>query len=386
MREARAVKPGEDTARGALDRQSGMPNPRFRSLAAGLLLALCAAQPGALAQTLSFPALPGLPKPAAAPASAAASAATGAAADDALRARLKQDLDDTRGLSAALSGGTGGNVVPPGITDEEVALAGRRLVGWIFALEGQLRSLDGLVRAQADKDDAVAANAAWTGFPDKPPYSILRAEDLAQQVDALKARVEAANVSRNVGGRELEVMQQDMKRSAEAQRRAEETARARPDDPAAAWRARAAGWSASAVAASTAAILRDKELSDAKAEVDTERLRLLERQLKTVNENLSFTEADLQQVRRNEQAREARLDKAAAAAQTLADQRSREAATAERALQALRTAVPAPTPARLDAAEAQMRALNAAVDTARRQSESLAAQSPQSNPKADAWE
>ena len=33
----------------------------------------------------------------------------------------------------------------------------------------------------------------------------------------------------------------------EAQRRAEEAARARPDDPAAAWRARAAGWSASTV-------------------------------------------------------------------------------------------------------------------------------------------
>ena len=363
-----------------------MPNPGFRSRAAALLLALCTAASGALAQTLSFPALPGLPKSATAPASAAASAPTGAEADETLRARLKQDLEDARGLSAALAGGTGSGAVPPGITDEEVALADRRLGGWIFALEGQLRSLDGLQRAQSDKDEAVAANAAWTGFSDKPPYSILRAEDLAQQVDALKARIEATNASRSVSGRELEILQQDMKRTGEAQRRAEEAARARPDDPAAAWRARAAGWSASTVAAGAAAILRDKELTDAKSEIDTERLRLLGRQLKAVNQNLSFTEADVQEVRRSEQARQARLDKAAAAAQTLADQRSREAAAAERSLQALRAAVPATAPTRLDAAEAQLRALNAAVDTARRQSESLAAQSRLSTAKADMWQ
>jgi len=363
-----------------------MPIPRFRHAAACLvLLALALGPLHAAGQTLSWPALPGLPKPpaAAAPASAAASEPASAASDEALRARLQQDLEDARTLSAALAGGA---AVPPGVSDDEVAVASRKLSQWIFALEGQLRALDGIARARVEKEEATAANAAWTGFPDKPPYSILRAEELGQQVDALTARIQAAGASQTVSGREFERLQQDIQRSAEAQRRAEEAARARPADLVAAWRARAAAWTANGAGATAAAVARAKELSDISVEADTQRLRLLERQLQTVQAHISFTEADLQQVRRTEQGRQARLDKAAAAARALADNRTREAGAAERALQALRVATPPAAPARLDAAESQLRALNAAVDTARRDSEVQAALSSLSSTMVEMWQ
>ncbi|HEX6017453.1 MAG TPA: mechanosensitive ion channel domain-containing protein [Burkholderiaceae bacterium] len=113
---------------------------------------------------------------------------------------------------------------------------------------------------------------------------------------------------------------------------------------------------------------------------------MLQRQLQTVKDRMTFTEADLEQIGRSEQARQARFDKAAAAAQTAADQRTREAAAAERALQALRVAVPAASPARLNAAEAQLRALSAAVDTARRESETQAALSRLSAAMVEMWQ
>ncbi len=351
-----------------------------------VLMVLAAGPLCAVGQTLRLPALPGLPKPAAAAASATTEAPTGAAAEDTLRSRLQRDLEDARNLSAALLSGSGAVVAPPGIADYEVALAGRRLGAWIYSLEGQLRSLDGIARARADKVEAAAANAAWLGFPDKPPYSILRAEELAQQVDALKARIEAAGATQAVSAREFDQLQKDAQRGAEAARRAQEDVRTHPGDTAAEWRARAAGWAASAVAATAAAIVRDREMTEARAEADKERLLLLERQLQTVKDRMTFTEADLQQVGRSEQARQARFDKAAAAAQTAADQRSREAAAAERALQALRVAVTAVSPARLDAAEAQLRALNAAVDTALRETETMAALSRLSAAVVDMWQ
>lgn len=351
-----------------------------RAAARLLLLAAAFGLPAAHGQGALLSALPGMPK-ASAPTAASATAPT---ADDGRLERLNKQLEEARSLGAGMA--ADGVAVPPGITDEEVGHATRRLAQWSLSIDRELRAIAGINEARADRSEAIAADAAWTGFAEKPPYSILRADELAQQSDTLSRRIEAAETTRSLNARELERLQQDLLRANQSLRSAEERARADTADAALQWRARATRWHQQAVDATAAAIARDGELAAARSEADKARLALVERQRQAVKARVAFTQADLQRVRQEQQARQARIEKAAAAAQALADHKSRELAAATRALQALRTAEPAPIPARLEAAEAQLQALAAATDTARRETEILTLLGGLAASTADVWQ
>ena len=101
-------------------------------------------------------------------------------------------------------------------------------------------------------------------------------------------------------------------------------------------------------------------------------MNLLVRKLDAVAGQVSFSADDLAQVRRIEQTRQARLEKEAAQAAVAVEQRARELDAASRALQQLRAGPPAASQDQLDVAEARVRSLRIALETARRDVETLA--------------
>jgi small-conductance mechanosensitive channel len=350
-----------------------------RGLGGIFLLVLLLGTNPAHGQPSAWPALPGLSRAAAPSAPASATSAASATVDAAVaeaqdRTRLAVELDTVQRLADQFGGGSGDAAVPPGVAPEEVALAVRKLDQWTSAIEGQTRSLAGSGAARAELAAAQAENSAWVGLAGKPPYSILQFDEWARDAEAHQAKIDALRAAAVVAERELVRQREAARQSGEAQRRAEEAARAAkgPELGAAEWRARAASWAASADGATLAAVTRERQWSLAKAAVEQEQLNLLQRKLNAARGQLSFSAEDLAQVRRVEQTRQARLDKESEKAQKAADQHARDAEAATLALQQLRAV--ADTPAdRLDAAEAQVRALRAATETARREVETLSA-------------
>ena len=222
----------------------------------------------------------------------------------------------------------------PGIADYEIALASRRLGAWIYSLEGQLRSLDGIARARADRTKRRLQCRCWLGFPDKPPYSILRAEELAHQVDALKARVEAAGATQAVSAREFDQLQKDVPAGRRAKRRAEGRCappgrcRCRVARP----RSRLGGQRRGRHHCSDRA---RPQVTEARAEVDKAALAAAGAAIANGEgpHDLHRGRPATGWPRASRRAR--RGSTRAAAAQAAADLRTREAAAAERALQAL---------------------------------------------------
>jgi len=144
-----------------------------------LAILACLATVHAAAQVPGLPAgiLPGTAPPkAAAPAAeapAAKQAAASAESPEAVRARIERQLSEARAAREA--------VVPPpeGIGPAEIARQRDALDVIVYGTEGQLRTLALLQKARAQLDAARAAERAWQGFAEPPPYSV-------RKVDALR--------------------------------------------------------------------------------------------------------------------------------------------------------------------------------------------------------
>ena len=361
----------------------------FASLAAGLapftragaaccvLVSVLLAPLVATGQTSSLPSIPGLPKlGGASPAASAASGAASAAApltDAQERERLVSELADVRRWTDQLSDAGTAAVTPPGITPDELAQVQRKLGRWASAIEGQLRSMAGIESARAELAASQAVNSAWNGPGGKPPYSILMVDDWARDAEVRRTKIASMQAANAVTERELVRMRESAKLAGSAVRRTEEAVRSAGDieAPAAAWRAQAAKWAAASEGATLAAIASDRQWTLDKLAVEQAQLALLMRKLNAVAGQVRFSAEDLAQVRRIEQTRQARLERDSVQASATVEQRAREFDAATRALQQLRTGQPAPSQDQLDIGEARLRASRIALETARRDVETL---------------
>jgi small-conductance mechanosensitive channel len=335
-----------------------------RAASAALALGAGLATPVA-AQDLG--AVLGLARPAAA--DVAAASASPATDDTALRAKLTQELEVAR----KLLGKTGSmSWAPAGVGEAEFALVVRKLQQWVHALEVQIRAIEGLKSSTQDLSQAETAGAADIASLQREAHiSILRVEEIAQEVHALEGRIAAASALQQMNTQALKPVQDEMERDLQTQRRAEDTARNQPDDALTQWRAQAAGWMARSSGASVASMLAEHTFDLSKAELDRARLKVLTVKLQLARAHKSFTQDDLEHIKNTSALRQAQLEKAATAASKAQQQNARSAALAEKALQALREATPPSTQASLELAQAELDALNAAVETARLNSEML---------------
>jgi len=301
------------------------------------------------------------------------------------KARIAEQYEAARDLRDRLGDETA-NGVPDGIGSEEIGAARRALGQVILSVEGEQRTQRDLANARKERADAETANRQWTGFAEKPPYSMLMVEDLREAVETLRTKIAALATSQAIATAEAERSQNDLKRAEAALRQAREAAAGATAEqaPVANWRAEMAQWVVRGTAASAVTIQRLVEVTGEQALAQKELLKLAERKLEAALKHLAFTADDVERVRAIERGRLARLEKEQAAVVQRALQASRERAEAARALDALR-ANPATTPARTATAEARLRAADAAVVSARLETDVLDALAGLSRITPDLW-
>jgi potassium efflux system protein len=356
MNDASAAPSGRRIARPTIPRVFASP---CRALLAAALLA-CATSVGAQ--------IPGLPSLTGDAKGREAKEAAPPETPEQAKARIAEQYEAARELRDRL-GNENAAGVPEGIGSEEIGAARRALGQVILSVEGEQRALRDLADARKERADAEIANSQWTGFAEKPPYSMLMVEDLREAVETLRTKIAALATSEAIATAEAERSQNDLKRAEAALRQAREAAANATAEqaPVANWRAEMAQWVVRGTAASALTIRRLVEVTGEQALAQKELLKLAERKLEAALKQVAFTADDVERVRSIERGRLARLEKEQAAVVQRAVQASRERAEAARALDALR-ADPATPPARTATAEARLRAADAAVVSARLES------------------
>ena len=107
-------------------------------------------------------------------------------AEDA-RSRTVQWDQEARETLARLDAPGAAAALPEGISTEELDNRRRDLEQMVLATTRTLKNFSVVEEARKALDASRANEAAWTGFKQKPPYSLLLIDDLLNERDALNA-------------------------------------------------------------------------------------------------------------------------------------------------------------------------------------------------------
>lgn len=217
-----------------------------------------------------------------------------------VRARFDQWLKESREDLARIDAEGASNALPPGISQAEVDDRRQDLEQIILTIPRLLKNLDSDAEVKKAIEAAKNTNAAWTGFPEKPPYPILMVDELLNERDAIRAKLSSHESSLlNYEGL-LAGAVAEMKSAEDAVSSAILAVRdsAVAADGAAKWRLETARIR-SRLFASRAALLKSASENlqgwTAAAKFD---LALIERKVVLAQSNASFDEADLERIGR----------------------------------------------------------------------------------------
>ena len=148
---------------------------------------LAATGTSALAQ---IPAIPGLTPPSTKP--APPSTDTAKPGDEAAEARLRDRLSAARADLARLdSPGGFRSGAPLGTPDAELEERRNIARDLVRAYESQLQARVRLVEAKKHRAEVEAADRDWSGFEEKPPYSVLLVEALRTEAASAESKLKA---------------------------------------------------------------------------------------------------------------------------------------------------------------------------------------------------
>ncbi len=210
------------------------------------------------------------------------------------RARLEQWLKDAHDTLTRLENPT----LPADIGKEEIENRRHDLERMVMAVTRSLKSLAGVADARKGLEDARAADAAWSGFKERPPYSLLMIDELLNERDAIKANLSSyeaslANYERLLAG----LMTEAKAAEGSIGNAIIAVKKARDDEaPSAKWRLEAARETSRMLAARaeldqySCAGLKDRI---AAARID---LALIERKVALAQKDSRFNEEDLEKV------------------------------------------------------------------------------------------
>ncbi|QJD31376.1 mechanosensitive ion channel [Methylococcus geothermalis] len=309
---------------------------------------------------LAMPAVPGSnaqveasPSPAAMPAPAE------------LRPEIQRKLEDATVLRDQLAGEENAREFTP----EDKALALRQSDLLVYIYQAELETLSEQEAAIRTRDEAEAREAAWSGFDQPPPYSVLLLDDLQDALDAARTKTAAFESAQVQLQRDALRFEADAKQEKAAARLAAETAE----------RARTPEDAAKAKSNQALAQLRERvtdnrlawtglELTLAKTRLETSKSEaaLLQRQIAKARGHSSFTLRDLESVQERLRQYQQPLEREQQSVLADHDRWSKEREAAARALQQAKAGadVAKPTPD-LDALAARLRAADAWLQTLR---------------------
>lgn len=105
------------------------------------------------------------------------------------RKRIEQWQKEGREALARLDAPNGAAVAPPGITSAEIEERRRDLEQLVLITTNALRDFGTADQARKSYEKARAEEAAWTGFRETAPFSILLLDDLQNERDAILAKL-----------------------------------------------------------------------------------------------------------------------------------------------------------------------------------------------------
>lgn len=225
------------------------------------------------------------------------------------KTRLQTWLKEARAALARFEEPNAETQLPEGIQPPALAERRRDLDQTVRTLNRSLSLLEDIPNAEAAVKEAEAARSQWSGFAEKPPYSILKLDDLVNQRDATREKHATFQSSLSIFSKSLDGIDKETKATEEATRQALDLAGKEPENEAAKWRLEAVRAKARLLSARALFVRANIELLTHQAAASTAQLALIERQVSSVQKSARITDADLATVRKAADDRRAGLRK-----------------------------------------------------------------------------
>jgi small-conductance mechanosensitive channel len=288
------------------------------------------------------------------------------------RKRLKQWHQEATDALARLEAAGAGAALPAGITSADMESRRSDLEQLELSATRSIKNLDSILEARKALEQARAEEASWSGFKEDPPYSLLMIDELLNERDAIKAKLDSyesslANYERILTG--IMVETKTAEEAVNTMIAAVQNAGADQAD-AAKWRLESARIRARMLVARGGLLQSGREtLRDQIAAAKSE-IALLDRKVRAARTNSSFSEEDLAKLTKISAERKTAIQKEAAAASKRLKTATAARIQAQSALDALAaTADPGKPPEglelakfRVDVADSRVESLQSLVE------------------------
>ena len=217
----------------------------------------------------------------------------------------------TRELAEAEAALTSGPAAPAGISAAEIAERRHLLDSLVTKLQLLLSAISDLEEAQKSRKALEEKAAGWSGFPEKPPYSILKYDELNDATANARLRITGIESSRQILQQVAQRQQEGLKKL-EAQQRQSDEAVARETSisgrEVAAWRRDLADLRRQSAITAAAWAVKRAEVSDERLSMAKVELSLLERQKLVMRPLVRFNKTELELINERIKADRSRLD------------------------------------------------------------------------------
>lgn len=288
-----------------------------------------------------------------------------------IKARLREWQKEARGALARLEEPTVEAQLPEGITPAALADRRRDLDQIVRTITRTISLLDDLPEAREAAKAAEAAASNWNGFDEKPPYSVLKLDDLLNQRASLKEKEATYKSSQTIFNKSFDGIDEETRIVENAMRLATDAIGKADANEAAKWRLEAARVKSRFLSVRAFFVRTNIELLQAQTTTISTQLSLLDKQIAIVRKQVVFSDEDLASIKK------ASADRLAALGGEikLIQQRLKEASSArtraKTAFDALTATEPPPQQADLALAAAKLSTAESRLETLQFISDSL---------------
>jgi potassium efflux system protein len=219
-------------------------------------------------------------------------------------ARLQQWQKEARESQARFEDPAAATSLPAGITPVDLEERRSEAEQTVLNTGRYLKSLDVAVSESKALDDARKESAAWVGFKDAPPYSILMLDELRNEQDAVRGKLSSYESSMVVFQRTLASLLAETRAN-------EEAANKLPvdGDDAVKWKREASQAKARLLAVRAGLVQTNCEILGYQIENTKTELALLDRKIKIARSRTKFSKEDLAKIETATSERKAALAK-----------------------------------------------------------------------------
>ncbi len=215
-------------------------------------------------------------------------------------ADLKKRLADTQVELAAVDGPERlASGAPPGTPEQQLQVRLRMLRLMTFSYRQQINALGNLAEQQKISAEAEAKRRAWTGLPDKPPYSILLVDSMRSELQATLLTLRSEEVRTKLLAAQADNTRESLNKANERLRLAQEALEtAKPAKmTAATWQRDLAALEVRALGAYVEALAAQTRSVEAYVAEAGRALEFVRRKIAEVEKSVTFKPEDLERLK-----------------------------------------------------------------------------------------